>query len=96
MKPISKPDVDIAWFLIDPIMERRKNYFNTWFDERIRPLNEMIEKGVDVQGIITDKYTSKPTFIWNDSSIATHKALLINIEPIRHESAIEVLRELVS
>ncbi len=48
-------------------------------------------RGERLTGIISDKYTGKPRFIWNDSSIATHEALLICIEklpkkPCDHES----------
>ena len=69
--------------------------FHDWFDTHIKPINKMLSEGVELTGVISSQYTAKPLFIWNDSSVATHTALLINITPIKRESAEDVIREML-
>lgn len=66
--------------------------FDAWYDTHIRPLFENaveiylstngLVDGVDWSTDYSDKYT--------------HKALIINIEPIKEETAEDLLRELVN
>lgn len=69
--------------------------FTQWFDTHIEPINQMIEDAVEVVG-------SKEWGDWTSQSLGnvsneyrTHKALLINIEPIKKETAEDVLRDLI-
>lgn len=66
-----------------------------WFDSEIGPINKAIRDGVEVQGI-EDK-----DWGWSFSRItrvpkATHRALLIGIEPIKAETCAELLAELLN
>ena len=62
---------------------------NDWFNENVEPVNKILRNAIAV--------TTANAYDWNvESAInATHKALLINIEPIKKESAKDVLEALL-
>lgn len=61
--------------------------------ELLRHYSKLLSAGVPLTGVMTDKYTKESRFIWNDSSAATHKALLINIEEIKPDSFEAIVRD---
>lgn len=71
---------------------------NKWFDTHVEPINKMLSKGVEVH-----KTSGSLKYCWLDKPIdamgfvqgnyPTHKALLINIEPIKQETAEDILRD---
>ena len=67
-----------------------KSTMNRWFEEKVEPINKMLSEGTKVEGYFTD------SGYWiYDISKPTHKALLINIEPIKKDTAEDVLRDFV-
>lgn len=100
IKKIDKPDFSQLTYFDD----KEACYFNihpelsykiaVWFNEHIEPINQELEKAVRVY--------SKPdhTAIWSanwmkDTSLS-HQALLINIEPIKQDTAESILKEFIS
>lgn len=67
---------------------------NRWFDETIEPLNKLLDGAVEVSGQTHGEwgYFSEQV---EDNTIATHKALLINIEPIKKETREEKLEAIL-
>ena len=89
---IDRPD----WYKIaaTPWNNINETTLNEWFDEFVEPINKMLSEAVQVYGYIEDgkpKYYS--SYTWGDS-IKESKALLINIQPIKKETAEDVLREI--
>jgi hypothetical protein len=68
-----------------------RDHFDKWFNENVEPINEMLSKGIEVYNWEEvwhpklDAYDDKPT----------SKALLINIEPIKQETAEDMLRRIL-
>ena len=61
-----------------------------WFNTYVEPINKMLEDAVEV-------HTYKNDGVWykvKEPVNPTHKALLINIEPIKKETAKDILRDL--
>lgn len=62
--------------------------FESWFTTHVEPINKLLSEGVEVVGYI------KPGRIWQEKEYhddtVTHKALLINIQPIKQETAEEL------
>lgn len=65
-----------------------------WFFHNVEPLNKMFEEGVEVTGEYCD--LSERNY-WNTIKKMddTHKAILLNIQPIKAETAEDVLRSLL-
>ena len=83
---INRSPDNMSWSL--PI-----GYFDIWFDEHVEPINKMLSEGVEVYGS-----NNRPLDGWNQKSYesTTHKALLINIEPIKKETKGEACERLLS
>ena len=65
--------------------------FIDWFDIHVTPINKMLSEGVEVYGSMkTKNKTWTPEN--NLGCLQDHKALLINIQPIKKETAEDVLR----
>lgn len=66
--------------------------FNRWFDECVEPINEMLAEGVEAYGheFKSKENRSKGTWTTWKASTDTHKALLINIEPIEKPQSKDV------
>ena len=62
-----------------------------WFDAHVEPINKMLEAGVEVYAT-----RNRPEWLNNKFEDTPHKALLINIEPIKQETAADVLRDFVN
>jgi len=77
-----------GWYCSDEI---NKN-LNDWFDKHVEPINKMLSKAVEVQS------GNKESLHWSayDVREATHKALLINIEPIVKDTVEIVLRDMTN
>jgi hypothetical protein len=93
MKKIERP----YWHKVLPghISRDQDNWLNNWFNVHIEPINKMLEAGVEVY-----QERSFAETIWDTDPDAnnmnfTHKALLINIEPIKQETAADVLRDIM-
>lgn len=65
---------------------------NIWFDTHVEPINKLLSEGVEVKGNITPTSNQEPYngYDFNGGTLGktdpTHKALLINIEPIKQET----------
>lgn len=76
---------------------------NGWFQSKVEPINKMLAEGVAVNAFkITETMTDsekQSVGMWTcgewDDGRDTHKALLINIKPIKKETAEDVLRDIV-
>ena len=73
--------------------------FMLWFRSQVEPVNEAIKGGVEV--VSAHRLDGATGWIKSDGScgrvtgMLTHKALLINIQPIKKETAEDVLREFI-
>ena len=75
----------------------RPQRLDYWFDQNVKPLNEAIRNGAKAYGA---RYSTDPKeWIWDTTSNPlggkTHTALLIGIEPIKQETALDVLKEYI-
>jgi hypothetical protein len=87
---IEKPD----WSQMCQSGGRIHNFWKSldeWFEREVEPINKMLSEGIEVQGNISlhpDKgYSFSGGVIGKHNP--THKALLINIEPIKKETIIQ-------
>ena len=72
--------------------------FDHWFDKVIKPHNKLIESAVSVYARVP---SGEQPCVWveshkRDDIPDTHRAYLINIQPIKKETAEDVLRELTA
>jgi hypothetical protein len=71
--------------------------FKEWFDNCVEPINKILAEGVEVT-CYKEHYEERVK--WCASEIMldckTHKALLINIQPIKEETAEGVLRDILN
>lgn len=92
---IEKPD----WYKLAPKKKEPWNDYEAnldhWFDTYVEPINKLLAEGVEVRSCPL-KYTwaAKGTDHYEKNN--GFSALLINIEPIRKETAEDVLRDLVA
>lgn len=101
MKKIERPDweslnfdivqtsADGSSFILTP-----KDRLDKWFDEYVDPVNKMIDEAVEV-------YQKRPCTdgLWYPAmhkESYTHRALLINIQPIKQETCADVLRDFLT
>ncbi len=84
---------------IEPVITEKD--FDRWFNEHVEPINRMLSEGIEVWS--DDWGDFKGEHMWSDKedscvalNMNTHKALLINIQPLKKETAEDVLRDLVS
>lgn len=71
--------------------------FDNWFEEHVEPVNKILENSAEVYGSICGKADRWSMFEKpHKKSPHTHKALLINIEPIKKDAAEDVLRDLLA
>jgi len=73
-----------------------KDYISTdcfleWFEKEVEPINKMLDEAVEVYGY-SDLNVSNHTYASDKQECDTHKALLINIQPIKKETAEEILQ----
>ena len=92
IKKIEKPNWEELFKT--PLRSTIIDAFDDWFFEFVVPNNRDIENAVEVRGTRTGNYALE----WSEENPLvdrgfTHKALLINIEPIKEETAENVLRE---
>ena len=91
IKKIERPD----WMKMWARPGKFTNSYDEWFDENIKPFNDALESAVEVNcAKFSDDWNCSEYILPTDEW--THKALLINIEPIKQETAEDVLRELVA
>jgi len=88
MKKIERPDWDDV-LEEDPLSITQEDELNTWFNQFVEPINELLENAVKVYGIPQDNCT----FGQDQDNYDTHKALLIDIQPIEKETAEDVLKD---
>ena len=72
------------------------NVLNKCWDTHVEPVNKMLSEGVEVDGVWDT--TNIPDIVCRFGTTEdnpTHKALLIQIEPIKKETAEEILAELI-
>lgn len=69
--------------------------FDEWFDREVEPVNKMLKGAVEVSG-----FGDAPNWTWKQdienlsyAGRPEYRALLINIEPIKKETAEDVLRD---
>jgi len=89
---IEKPEPFIGGKINMVAIEVINDHFDQWFDQHVSPINRLLEAGIEVY---TNSYEGRANEwlgkAWVDDP--THKALLINIEPIKQETADDVLRD---
>lgn len=88
IKPIKRPD----WFEGPVYRKNGKPYcLDTFWNNAIEPLNQAIEKGVEVTGSADDDgwFFSE----YNNRKTDTHRAILIGIEPIKKETLENVVKD---
>jgi len=101
MKKIKRPDWKYIFrYYKHELTEYAISELNIWFDQNIEPLNEIIENAIHVKGEYRKDRAFSDENGWAfDQSFATtrttHKALLINIRPIKKETAEDVLRDII-
>ena len=66
--------------------------FNHWFKEKVEPVNEMIANGIEVYNFEEIWHPMRDAY---GDDKPSNKALLINIEPIKKETAEDVLRDIL-
>lgn len=68
--------------------------FNCFWEQEVEPINKMLEAGVEV---FTKDDCFYPTAQWtkNEHIDASHKAILIKIEPIKQETCADICRDLL-
>ncbi len=66
-----------------------------WWYDNVDPVNQLLSEGVEVEGYITPDHIvmHEPHGLIKDDN---HKALLINIQPIKKGTAEDILHELVN
>jgi len=70
-------------------------FFRNWFKEQVEPINKILEAGTEVRGNKTNTLGWSFLEYFPPELNYTHKALLINIEPIKKETAEDVLRDML-
>ncbi len=68
--------------------------FNTWFKAEVEPINKMFNEGVEVYGWDNKDWERQEKHIQGHDH--SHRALLINIQPIKKETADDMLREILN
>jgi hypothetical protein len=93
---IKRPD----WEILNYQDPRTWSAFDAWFDTHVKPINKMLEQGVEVTGwrlseadVGAGDNIGEWTCGSGHDSRSTHKALLINLQPIKQETAEDVLRQ---
>lgn len=75
------------------------NRLDNWFKEHVEPVNKMFEGGVEVYKDTNPSLNQyeEQCEEWRlfDTRYTSHKALLINIQPIKKESPEDVLRDYI-
>lgn len=66
--------------------EKSKTWLDVWFDREIQPVNKILEEGVEVYGCDNGGCNWQMQERIDASDFDTHKALLINIQPIMKET----------
>lgn len=99
IKPIKKPNWGYGYFIpeytykiIDCSVDAQED-FNTWWKNEVEPLNDMLAQGVEVYA---DSFEDNYPIYFKDRAGSGKKALLINIQEIKKESAEDVLRDFLS
>ncbi len=98
MSEIKRPDWDDFFYLVD--YPTGKLRCSKWFDENIKgrhfydPKDAVVVFCDDNPELVLHEHEIQ---IWKhfDGPNTTHKALLINIEPIKQETCADVLRDLI-
>ena len=95
MKPIEKPDWK-RFFCYGTTKQENIKHLDNWFKNCVEPANELIRNGVEVNVLCLNPHMPTSCFktVPNDED-ATHKALLINIEPIEQDSYEKLVRDIV-
>lgn len=78
------------WYLWFGISGGHHDDADEWFDTHVEPINKMLDEAVEVYGMKAHGGNIWATKQHEDDS---KKALLINIQPIKQETAEDVLRD---
>jgi hypothetical protein len=84
---IERPDWD-SFHGSDTLNDTYVSELQFWFDKNVEPINKMLEEGIEVEGQRvrrTDGGEEFWKFLSGKPLYETHKALLINIQPIECE-----------
>lgn len=94
IKKIKKPDFVAMW--AQSSSTSMKSVYDKWFEENVEPINKAIDDAEVVYGWGKgyDWYPSQTIYKKNVTQ-PHHKALLINIEPIKQKTREEKLEEFV-
>lgn len=71
---------------------------NDWFTQNVEPVNRLLEEAEPVYSC--NKHTGMACALWGredrEDYHNTHKAYVIAVQPIKHETAEELLREFIN
>ena len=84
---IERPD----WVNFVGLPKEYEDTMDDWFSDNVEPINKMLDGAETVYGENDDCWFTRDA---GNFETNTHKALLINIEPIKKETAEDVLRDL--
>lgn len=90
MKKIEKPD----WNTMGTyIMRSHRLELDKWFSKHIEPINKMLDEAVEVYECKDEpEHSSGNWYQYPKDCLKINKALLINIQPVKKESAEDVLK----
>ena len=89
--PVMKIERPKFSWLLDT--SRADNEFDAWFTEHVEPINKMLDEGKVLYGDPENCGWSEVKI--DDSIQYNHKALLINIQPIKKKEAKDLLHEMI-
>ena len=94
---IEKPDwQEVCSGKVGTCTTEAKGLLNDWFQEHVEPVNKMLSEAVEVACWKSDEHNTwcSDETVGPNNECVSHKALLINIQPIRKDSAEDILRDL--
>lgn len=100
MKKIVRPDFKYICkgdhYMKTPTLYE-ENFMN-WFNEQVEPINQAIDDAIVVycDNPQLDHHSCNNLWTMNNVSNDTHKALLINIEPLKKDTAEDILRDILT
>jgi len=73
---------------------------NRWFDKYVEPVNKILSEGIEVSGHRQREGWLMGSLLDENNDGDTHKALLINIEPLKkltatEEKAVKILNQII-
>ena len=84
--------IEPNWYDLDCLPSMGPKKARIWFKENVEPINKLLAEGVEVYA---DKFEEDKPIYFKDRAGEGQKALLINLQPIKAETAEDVLRDAI-